>query len=195
MRRVHPPSVVESLIDRLRGREQKLVRATDETPLLLIAYPKDSREAAAAVETAYAHVYDSLSAGVRANYQPMFRFLPALVVVLLRRRNYCGCLGHHHPRGTESRLTKRLAADLGSTVGEIDLTYDNIREWRPQPLSSLALDELGLPEKAYHEQAAVLTVLLHELEHLAFPDNQEREVRLRSNGFYRAAMEELAAGG
>jgi hypothetical protein len=191
---VHPPGLVESILDRIRGREQKLVRAAEEMPLLLISHPKDCEEAAAAVEAVYARVYQALSPAVRAHYQSIFRLLPTVVVVVLRRRNPCGCLGHHHPRGTESRLTRRLAADLGSTVGEIDLAYEGIRAWRPRPISSMALDELGLPEKSFHEQAAVLAVLLHELEHLALPNNEERDVRTRSNDFYRAVMEELAAG-
>jgi hypothetical protein len=33
--------------------------------------------------------------------------------------------------------------------------------------------------------------MLHEMEHLAFPDHAEREVRASSNEFYSDVMEEL----
>ena len=191
---VHPPGWFQRLADRIRGREQLLVRAGDDMPLLLISYPKGSPEAAAAVETGYAHTLRALAPQLRARYQEVLLSLPPLVVVVLRTRNACGCLGHHHPRGAESRLTRRLAEDLGSQVGEIDLAYEGIREWRPQPLSSMALGELGGRGEALHCLAATLAVLLHELEHLAYPDRSEREIRARSNDFYAAAMEDLVSG-
>ena len=34
----------------------------------------------------------------------------------------------------------------------------------------------------------LLSVLLHELEHVAFPQRAEREIRSRSDDFYRAAL-------
>jgi hypothetical protein len=41
--------------------------------------------------------------------------------------------------------------------------------------------------------AALLTVFLHEMEHLTFPERPEPEVRLRSNEFYRGALRQFAA--
>jgi hypothetical protein len=170
------------------------VRAGEDLPLLLISYPRGRLEAARDLEIAYAHALHSLREEVRSPYEPVFRALPTMVVVLLRPRNPCGCLGHHHPPGTESRLTKRLASELGSPIGEIDLAYEGIREWKPQPLSSMAVAELGGRLEVLHSQAATLAVLLHELEHLAFPFKTEQEIRRRSNGFYAAAMEDLVTG-
>jgi len=192
-RRVHPRGVLEGLLERLRGREQRLVRAGPEQPLLLLSYLRGGQAAAGELEVAYARTWLRLSAPARAPYQEIFPLLPTLVVVLLRPRNLCDCLGHGHPRGAESRLTRRLAAELGSSVGEIDLAYEAIRRWQPQPLSSLAAGELGPRLDELHFQAALLAVLLHELEHLAIPLSAEGETRARSNWFYARAMQELVA--
>lgn len=192
-RRIHPRGVLEHLLERLRGREQRLVRAGPEMPLLLLSYPRGGEAVARETEAAYAHTWPRLSEEARAHYEKLFPLLPAMVVVLLRPRNLCDCLGHRHPRGAESRLTRRLAADLGSSVAEIDLAYEAIRRWQPQPLSSMAAGELGPRLDDIHFQAAVLAVLLHELEHLAIPLSAEQETRARSNWFYARAMEELVS--
>jgi hypothetical protein len=190
---VHPRGVLERALEWLRGREQILVRGGEDLPLLLLSFPRGGLAAAREIESACAHILPRLRPETRAPYQPVFSSLPALVVVLLRPSNPCGCLGHHHPRGTESRLTKRLASDLGSSVAEIDLAYQGIQRWQPQPISSLAAGDLGERLSSIHFQAAVLAVLLHELEHLALPNQPEHEIRARSNSFYSAAMQELVA--
>jgi len=191
--RVRPRGVLEAWLERLRGREQRLVRAAGQTPLLLLSYPRRGRAVADEIEVAYAHTFPRLNPEIRAPYQGVLERLPALVVVLLRPRNLCDCLGHHHPGGTESRLTRRLMADLGSPVGEIDLAYEAIRRWEPQPLAAMAVGELEPRLPVLHFQAAVLAVLLHELEHLAFARSAEHETRARSNWFYTRAMEQLVA--
>jgi hypothetical protein len=181
------------LLERLRGREQLLVRGPEELPLLLLTFPRGGLAAAREVEAAWIHTLPALRPPVREPYRDVLSSLPVLIVVLLRRYNVCTCLGHHHPRGTESRLTRRLSSDLATAVGEIDLAYDGIRTWEPQPLSSLAAGQMGGRLSDIHFQAAVLAVLLHELEHLAFPDRPEPEIRARSNRFYEMTMQELVA--
>lgn len=178
-------------MDRVRGREQKLVRAGDDIPLLLISYPRGSQGVASELESVYARMLGLLPDATLAPYREMLASLPAVVVVLLRATNPCDCLGHHHPKGTESRLTRRLAADLGSEVGEIDLAFECIRRWSPQPISSMAA---GISERqlaGVHFQAALLAVLLHELQHLAFPQQSEREVRMASDRLYSEVMQQL----
>ncbi len=191
--RVHAPGILERLAERVRGHGQALVRAGDDLPLLLLRFPRGADDAARDIEAAYAHTLRRLSPAVVGPYRPMLDAAPTMVVVLLRPLNTCECLGHHHPRGAESRLTRRLSADLGEPVGEIDLAYEGIRRWQPEPLSSLAAGDLGGRLRAIHFQAAVLAVLLHELEHLVFPNKPEQEIRVRSNRFYSAAMQELVA--
>jgi hypothetical protein len=116
--------------------------------------------------------------------------LPTIVVIQLRPHNICTCLGHHHPAGTESRLARSLAGDLGSRIGEIDLAWEAIRDWRPHPLRTIAAESLDGFEHS-HFRTALLTVLLHELEHLAYPDHHERAVRSASDDFYTQVLEEL----
>ena len=190
---VHPPGILERLSGRIRGREQMLVRGDPDWPLLLLSYPRGALDEAKEVEAAYTHTFPLLTQETRSPYEALLPALPAIVVVLLRRRNPCGCLGHYHPRGTESRLTRRLASDLGSATGEIDIAYEGIREWQPQPLSSMALGDMGGRLASLHVRAATVAVLMHELEHLAFPDAPERETRGRSNALYSAVMSELVA--
>jgi hypothetical protein len=190
---IHPQGIIRRVADRLRGREQMLARGGDDRPLLLLSYPRGKREVALTLEKAYRNTLRGLSPHVSARYERILASLPAMVVVVLRPSNVCGCLGHHHPAGTESRLTRRLASELGSPVGEIDLAYEAIRKWSPQPLSTLALNIETQYLEELHFQAAMLTVLLHELEHLACPEHSEREVRLASNDFYSLAMDDLVS--
>ncbi len=190
---VHALGILERFANRVRGHEQLLVRAGTDLPLLLLSFPRGALEVGREIERAYSHTLRRLSAEALAPYRPLFERLPAMVVVLLDAINPCECLGHHHPRGAESRLTRRLAADLGEPIGEIDLAYEGIRQWRPEPLSALAAAGLGGRLETIHFQAAALGILLHELEHLVFPDRPEHEIRLRSNHFYSQAMQELVA--
>lgn len=188
---VHVPGIFRRILERVRGREQRLVRGPGHWPLLLLSFPRGDCWAADEVGEAWLHTLPALECAAVQPYRAMMAMLPALVVVLLRRRNVCTCLGHHHPKGTESRLTRRLAGDIGGNVGELDLAWESIREWKPRPLSALAS---GAPEpllNGLHVRAALLTVLLHEMEHLAHPDRAERTVRNASDGFYAAVMAEL----
>ncbi len=191
---IHPPGLLSRLLEWLRGRRQRLVRAGEGMPLLLLSYPAGSESAAGLVETAYSRTLGGISPQVRGPYQELWPALPALVVVLLRPRNPCGCLGHHHPAGTESRLARRLAADLGHAVAEIDLAYQAIEDWQPEPLASLGVGAAPARLRPLHFQAAVLAVLLHEMEHLAFPQRGERQILARSREFYAQAMRELVSG-
>jgi hypothetical protein len=193
MRTHRSRSLFQLLVEALRGRRQMMVRAGDDLPLLLLSFPSAAHEVAREVEAAYAHTLRRLSPEARGLYRELFDSAPAMIVLVLRPLNPCQCLGHYHPAGAESRLTRRLEADLGERIGEIDLAYEGIREWRPEPLSTLAAGDLGGRFPAIHFQAALLAVLLHELEHLVFPEKAEQEVRLKSNRFYSTAMQELVA--
>lgn len=189
---VYTPGLLRLLLDRLRGQEQLLVRGPATWPLLLLSFPKGNQTVAEEVRDVWLHLLPSLRTSLAVPYRNMLERLPPLVVVLLRPRNVCTCLGHHHPRGTESRLTRRLAADIGAVVGEIDLAWEAIREWQPAPLASLAAAAGGGTALATVQfQAAILVILLHELEHLAYPDRVERQVRESSDGLYAAILAEL----
>lgn len=192
-RPVHLPGLLLRALRWIRGRSQLLVRSAETMPLLLLSYPKSAEVAAREIEAAYVRTLPRMSAQAREPYQEMWAVLPAIVVVLLEPKNPCGCLGHHHPPGAESRLAQRLSAELGHPVAEIDLAYEDIRAWQPEPLSALAIEQGGTALASAQFQAAALSVLLHELEHLAFPGRSEPVVRARSRRFYAQAMQELVA--
>lgn len=190
----HPQGLLRRFVERLRGREQILVRPPAGLPLLLVVYPRGRQDVARLLEIAYVHTLAGLPARIVEPYAPALAMLPPIVVVLLRPENPCGCLGHWHPPGTESRVARRLASDLSSPVAEIDLAYEAIRRWEPQPLASLAAGEQAGAVAEIHFEAALLAVLVHELDHLARPQAREREIRTASNEFYTAIMRELVLG-
>ena len=194
----HPPGLLARVLDKLRGRDQLLIRAGDDLPLVVAGYPRGHEALATSLQSSLSGVYHSLSKQLREGYDETLAAVPSLVVAVLRLRNACGCLGHHHRRGTESRLSRRLAVDTGRTVGEIDLAIKAIQEWEPLPLSDLAVldhNRFGKEAEAdleyYRFHIALLAVFLHELEHLSFPGRAEKPIRDHSNEFYAAAMKEL----
>jgi hypothetical protein len=198
--RVHPRGLLRQLYDYLRGHDQLLIQAGQELPLVVASYPKGRTWFATSLQSALCSIFRSLPAGQRAAYRDVLDRVPSLVVAELRRANACHCLGHHHSPGTESRLARRLSADTGLRVGEIDLAIQSIRAWQPLPLAALAAavaasehspraeTSAELEYRRFH--TALLAVFLHELEHLAFPDRPEQAVRRRSDEFYGAVMRE-----
>jgi len=191
--RLHQPGYVRCLLEWLRGSEQTLVRGPRDWPLLLLSYPRGGRAVAAELSEAWLHTLPALASPLAASYREMLGRLPALVVVLLRERNVCTCLGHHHPQGTESRLTRRLAADVGELFPWNPETGSADGQWQPNPLSALAAAVAEPSFARLQFRTAMLTVLLHELEHLAFPDRREGAVRMASDGFYGEVLNELLA--
>jgi hypothetical protein len=191
---IHPRSILTELVERVRGWDQLLVRAGDDLPLLVLSYPSGQTAYAEEVQAALRQTYRQLSPATRERYSHILPRLPSLVVVVLRARNACSCLGHYHPPGTEGRAARRLKADTGLRVGEVDLAVEAIRQWEPLPLASLAAEpppELRLEVEEFRFRAALLAVLLHELEHLAFPELSEPEIRHRSTAFYSASLREF----
>lgn len=186
--RIHSQGLFRRFLEKLRGHQQTLVRGRSDWPLLLLSHPTGHDSIAQEVREAWLHTFPALTSPAVTPYRDLLSRLPAVVVVLLRPRNICTCLGHHHPQASLSRLTRRIAHDMGSEVGEIDLAWEAIRDWRPHPLSSLAA---GPFFEKLHFRAALLSVLLHELEHLAYPDHPEREVRQSSDSFYIAVLSEM----
>lgn len=198
---IHPRGLLAEVIDRLRGRDQLLIQAGGELPLVVASYPRGSYGFATSLQSALGPTFRLISPSIRDTYREVLMRIPSVVVALLRARNRCTCLGHHHIPGTESRLARRLSADTGRRAGEIDLAVEAIRQWEPLPLSGLAVaggwELVAHPYRAeleYHRfHTALLSVFLHELEHLAYPDRPEAEIRLRSNEFYLAAVREFVA--
>lgn len=195
-RRTHATGLFSQLIGRVVGKGQALISAGDDLPLVLARYPRGRARLADSLREAVASTFPSLPAALRSVYRDALALATPVVIADLRRRNVCDCLGHHHPPASHSGFARAFAAETGRKVGEIDLAIDSIRDWKPLPLSGLAA-EAWVPEcdrvsKAEFAQArfhaALLAVFLHELEHLAFPERPERQVRERSNQFYVDAL-------
>ena len=179
----------------LRGTEQILVRPATELPLVLIAYAGGDHDGSERLQGALEETWLTLPDSFRKRYSDILRNTPPLIVVLLRRQNICGCLGHHHPPGTESRLTRRLRNLSGVRTGELDLAFESIRDWEPLPLSHLALPSEAETEEMslFQWQLALLAVFLHELHHLVRPHEAEHIVREQSQKFYVDALAQFVS--
>lgn len=198
--KVYVPGLWQQLWQCWRGHETRTVAfgATasggedGETglPLLVLRYPRSAagREAADRLESAYRQLPMVLHPSPLEVYAEILPLLPTTIVVLLRERDPGGCLGHARLAGMESEFSRQLAAEVGSRVGEIDLAWKLIADWQPQPLANLAAEAEMREESGLRYGIALLTVLFHEMEHLAFPDRMEVDVRRRSDSFYRQVL-------
>jgi len=176
------------------GRAQRLITAGPSLPLVLATYPRQNSWLAVELSSVLRFTFPALTEEVKRSYRDALARVPTVIVAELRLANVCSCLGHHHPEVTHSLLTKSLQADTGGTVGEIDLAVGSIREWNPLPLAGLAAacnesSRDSFEEARFH--AALLAVFLHELEHVAYPERPEAEIRRRSNRFFVDAVGEL----
>ena len=194
--RAHVAGLFREVIGRVIGKGQALISAGDDFPLVLARYPRGRARLAEALRDAVKHTFPVLPTSIRSLYREVLDRATPVVITDLRLRNPCTCLGHHHPPTSHSAFARAFALETGRRVGEIDLAVDAIRAWEPLPLSGLAA-EAWVPEcdrvsKTEFTQArfhaALLSVFLHELEHLAFPEHTEQQVRERSNRFYVSAL-------
>jgi hypothetical protein len=177
------------------GRRYRVARFADRPrPLVVIAH--SFRDAARARQLAL--VVEQDWAGVpsrcREAYDEILFKAPGLIVVQLRRKNVCGCLGHRHLVVKEPFFAESHDAFGGARVGEMDLAFERVEAWQALPLSDTALDTKflgGTRLKEFHAQQfrlRLLSVLLHETNHLVTPDEPETSVRERSLAFYRDAL-------
>lgn len=189
--RIYIPGPWRRLWDRLRGHEVLVIESSEPLPILVVRHPRTRRgaEAAESLRTAWVQLLTVMEPDPREVYADVLSALPPMVMVRFEERNAGGVLGHACPHGLESDATKRLQSETGLPVGEVDLAYRQIAEWQPRPLASLASGAEATDSGELRYRVALLTVLFHELEHLAFPDREERQVRLRSDAFYEAALE------
>lgn len=188
--RTHSPGLLRQFYRWARGTEQLLLRPA-HLPLVLISYAKSDRDGVERFQESVGETWVTLPQGFRDRYKDVIEIAPPLIVVQMRRRNVCTCLGHHHPPGTEGRLTRKLRDLSGVRTGELDLAYEAIRDWEPLPLSHHALPTYANNSEelsASQWQLALLAVFLHELHHLVDPREAEHVVRQRSQTFYVDAL-------
>ena len=117
-----------------------------------------------------------------------------MVVIDLRRTNRCGCLGHRHPLVREKAFADPHESLGGQAAGEIDVAWQRVEAWPALPLEETALDARFFEGTRLNEFRArqfrlrLLSVFLHETNHLALPHEPEESVRERSLTFYRDAL-------
>jgi hypothetical protein len=179
----------------LTGRRYLTVRFLDRArPLVIIAHSFRDSKRARLLALAVEQDWFLAPAKSREAYDEILFKSPGLVIVQLRRKNICGCLGHRHVMVKEAPFAEAHEAIGGATAGEMDIATDSIESWLALPLSETALDARyleGSRMEDFHAQRfrlRMLSVLLHEINHLVFPREPESSVRERSLNFYREAL-------
>jgi hypothetical protein len=192
--RIKAPGLFSRVASAVCGKTQRLIQPDEALPLVVATYPRQSRWFANELSDTLNITFPSLPRRITDGYRDALSRVPSVVVADLRAINPCTCLGHHHPAAIHSRLTRSLEADTGGNVGEIDLAVESIRKWNPLPLAGLAAscnDDGPEMFESIRFRAALLAVFLHELEHVAYPERPEEEIRSRSNGFFVDTVSEL----
>jgi hypothetical protein len=201
---ISPAAVVDYLQSRgrrsrwlewLGGRRYVATRFSDsEIPLFVIAH--SFRDGRTARQVSFAIERDWITApkACREKYEDVRFEAPEIIVIQLRRKNRCGCLGHRHPFVNEPPFTESHDALGGASIGEMDVAYKLVETWQAQPLSDAALDARftdGSRLEDFHEKQfrlKLLSVILHETHHLVSPRQPESAIRERSLAFYHDAL-------
>lgn len=181
--------------DWARGRRRLITRFGDRThPLLVVAH--SFRDARTARQLSLAVEQDWLEAPQRSRdaYDEVLFKAPGLIVLQLRRDNVCGCLGHRHPIVREAPFAEPHEVFAGARTGEMDIAWRRVAAWQPLPLTDTALDARFLEGSRLNEfhqkqfRLKLLSIILHETNHLTYPDAPEAEIRERSLAFYHEAL-------
>ena len=179
----------------LAGRRYRLAAFPDRPqPVVVVAHRYRDPAKAAQVALAIEHDWAEAPAPCRQSYEDILARAPGLIVVQLRRKNVCGCLGHRHVVVKEAPFSEPHDAFGDAAVGEMDIAFDRVESWLALPLMDTALDTqfiAGSRRKEFHEQQLrfrLLSILLHETHHMVAPQASEDVVRERSLTFYREAL-------
>jgi hypothetical protein len=182
-------------VEWLAGRRYRLAAFPDRPlPVVVIAHRYRDPAKAEQVARAVGHDWAETPARCRESYEQILAQAPQLIIVQLRRKNVCGCLGHRHVLVKEAPFAERHDAFGDAVLGEMDIAFDRVESWLAQPLMDTALDTqfiAGSRRKEFHEQQLrfrLLSILLHETHHMVAPQAREDVVRERSLTFYREAL-------
>jgi hypothetical protein len=191
-------------LEQLRGRRYHvatLSRLAESLPsgepaplLVVIAHRWRDASTAERVRQALEEDWPSVARVYREAYEKILASAPELIVLDLRRKNRCGCLGHRHPFVTEEPFAEPHEAFRGAGIGEVDIAWQRVETWPALPLQDTALDARffeGSRLDDFHSRQfrlRLLSVFLHEVNHFVFPNEAEDSVRGRSLNFYRDAL-------
>jgi hypothetical protein len=179
----------------LAGHRYRLARFQDRpVPLVVIAHSfrdiSPSRQVALAVE----QDWPAVPKRCHEAYDEILFKAPDILVIQLRRKNLCGCLGHRHVVVREAPFAEPHEALGGAEVGEIDIAWRRVETWQALPLTDTAFDTQFLEGtrqeefRAHQFRLKTLSILLHEIHHLVSAHESENAVRERSLSFYREAI-------
>jgi len=162
--------------------------------LVVIAHRWRDTTVARQVRQSLEEDWPSVARVYREAYQGILASAPPLIVLDLRRNNRCGCLGHRHPLVREQPFAEPHEAFRGADIGEIDIAWQRVEAWPALPLQDTALDARFFEGSRLDDfrsrqfRLRLLSVFLHETNHLVFPNEAEDSVRARSLNFYRDAL-------
>lgn len=182
-----------------RGRRYLTARFPDRPlPLVVIAHSIRDGAMAGQIALAIEQEWAGVPSPSREAYDEILYKAPGLVVNQLRRKNLCGCLGHRHVVVKEAPFAEAHEAFRGVSIGEMDIASEAVETWQALPITDTALDTKfleGSRQKEFHAaqfRLRLLSVFLHEINHLVFPSESEASVRERSLAFYREALASFA---
>jgi hypothetical protein len=179
----------------LAGRRYRLAAFPDRPrPVVVVAHRYRDPARAEQVAHAVEHDWAETPAQCRQPYEEILEQAPDLIVVQLRRKNLCGCLGHRHVLVKEAPFSEPHDAFGDAAVGEMDIAFDRVESWLAQPIMDTALDTqfiAGSRLEEFHNQQLrfrLLSIMLHEIHHMVAPKAPESVVRGQSLTFYREAL-------
>lgn len=179
----------------LKGRRYLFAQFFDRpSPLVVVAHSFRDAARAGQVVLAVEQEWAAVPGHSREVYDEILRKAPGIIVVQLRRKNVCGCLGHRHVMVKEGPFTEPHDAFGGTQPGEMDIAYEGVESWLASPLMDTALDAqfmAGSRLEEFHARQLrlrLLSILLHETHHMVFPRESEDSVRNQSVAFYRDAL-------
>jgi hypothetical protein len=179
----------------LAGRRYALAAFPDQPkPLVVVAHSRRDSVKALEMVRAVERDWAETPQECRQAYEEILKNSPKLVIIQFRRTNICGCLGHRHVIVKEQPFAEPHDALGGDPAGELDIAYERVESWLALPLMDIALDTQFVAGSRLKEFQAVrlrlqlLSILLHEINHMVRSQEPEASIRERSLAFYRDAL-------
>lgn len=177
------------------GRRYLPTRFGDRSrPLVVTSHSHRDARIARQISLALEQDWLDVPPACREAYDEILFRAPGLVIVQLRQKNLCGCLGHRHPTVKEPPFAEAHDVFSGARIGEMDIAYQRVEAWLALPLSDTAFDTKFLEGTRLEEfrrkqlRLKLLSIILHETHHLVSPHEPEKEIRGRSLAFYHDAL-------
>ena len=184
----------------LAGRRYALAGFPDRVrPLVVVAHARRDSLKALEMVRAVERDWGDAPQACRNTYEQILESSPKLVIIQFHRTNICGCLGHRHVIVKEQPFAEPHDALGGDPAGELDIAFERVETWVALPLSDIALDAqfaAGSRLQEFHAarlRLQLLSILLHEINHMVHAQEPEASIRERSLAFYRDALARYVA--